>query len=103
MTEFDPDWTVAPAEILREWMTDNRATLTGMARKAASDGSCEVLSAAFLIREILGRRELSARHAATLERATGIPEHAWTALEKRYRDDLAAGRTDFDAPKGETE
>lgn len=99
--EFDPDWTVAPAAYLEEWMSDNHATLGVVARKAT--GGLGQLGAGLLIREVLQRKTLTAVHAELLERATGISARMWLALEQQYRRDMAAGRTDFDDTKDKSD
>jgi len=89
---FSPDWCVAPAVTLRDWMTEHGVTVRWLMSECAEDGN--LLGAYFLIKDVLGRRPLTGQHAAALERATGISAQFWLGYERNYRDDLAAGRTD---------
>lgn len=101
MTEFGPDWTVAPAEYVLEHMNDHGVTV-GQLADSVSDGSAALsLFIALLITDVLERRPLTIWHAQALEHATRIPARAWLSLEELYRNDLAAGRTDFEAPAEE--
>lgn len=96
--EFNPDWTVAPAEFLEEWrernqLSDNALALIGGGREGWAD-------ALRMLAEVEGRRPLGEAHARMLERITQIPARMWLRLEAGYRADLAAGRTDSEAPEG---
>jgi hypothetical protein len=81
---FDPDWTVAPAETLKEALEERGITGWDLRHDP-------------LAREVLDRLPLREEHALALEGLTGIPARMWLACERAYREDLAAGRTDFDA------
>lgn len=85
---FDPDWTIAPGETLREWREENKlgtkaaaTTCAGMAR-----GRYEAIES--------GQEKITADIAAALAHGTGIPATLWLNLERRYRADLKAGKTD---------
>jgi hypothetical protein len=89
---FEPDWCIAPAVTLREWMKENAVTsqhLTRLAGRGESD-----IKARRCIGEVLTCGPLSAGHAEVLERGTGIPAHFWLRSEENYRAGLAAGLTD---------
>lgn len=87
---FRPDWTVAPAEPLREWLDEYGLTADSLA--AAGEPGRQQENAA-LIQAVLDRKPLTAAHARVLE-ATGFPARFWLAMEAAYREGLAAGRTE---------
>lgn len=101
MTEFRPDWTLAPAAPLREWMSENHYTLGTLATRCGHGDADEVEGLALLIRDVLDREPLLAAHAEVLERGTGISTDFWLRYERIYREDLARGATDT-TPAGET-
>lgn len=74
---FKPDWTIAPAATLQEWMEEQDAILPDER-----------------IQEVLNRKPLTSQHAELLEQVTGIPARFWLALEHNYRAGLAAGLKD---------
>lgn len=98
--EFDPDWTVAPAEYLEEWREKNRLSGTSLVLIGGRRGGRA--DALRMLADVEGRRPLGETHARMLEAVTRIPARMWLALEARYREDLAAGRTDSEAPEGAT-
>ena len=91
--EFRPDWTIAPGEILRDWMEE-----TGLKHVSvlavACNGKAQQAAAEACIGDVLDRKPLTRVHAACLARGTGIPAKMWLALEHNYRAGLAAGLTD---------
>jgi hypothetical protein len=87
--EWHPDWTIAPSEILDEWLEEKRLTARGASAHCADP---EVVMLA--MREVYAREPLTQRHAELLAEATGIPARLWLGSEKNYRGDLAAGRKD---------
>jgi hypothetical protein len=89
---FDPDWTLAPAAALRDWMEANGLTRGALARRCGR-GEADV-KAGLVIQDVLGREPLLESHAEMLERGTGIPARVWLRREHIYRADLAAGRKD---------
>ena len=95
--QFDPDWTIAPGETLREWMDDNGMTVRTLAAGSIAFGPRAVtkVRAAALIQEVLDRKPLTAEHATTLARGTGVPTYFWLNMEHSYRAGLAAGLTDM--------
>ena len=93
MSEFSPDWTLAPAAALAEWMRDNGLTLGMLATRCGHGDADEVEGLALLIRDVLDRKPLLAAHAEMLERGTGIPGRTWLNYERIYRADLARGDT----------
>jgi hypothetical protein len=90
--EFDPDWTLAPAATLAEWMREHGLT-RGMLARRCCNGEADI-KASLIIRDVLNREPLLEAHAEMLERGTGIRAAFWTGYERQYRADLAAGRTD---------
>jgi hypothetical protein len=90
---FTPDWTLAPAATLREWMEDNNLSVPVLA--VAAMGRAGRGEAAVLIQEVLDREPLTERHALVLQRGTGVPGKFWLALEHGYRSGLAAGLKDI--------
>jgi plasmid maintenance system antidote protein VapI len=95
--EFDPDWTLAPAAYLRDWMDENGLTPAALARQCGR-GEADI-KASLIIEDALGREPLLESHAGMLERGTGISAQFWLTLESNYRADLAAGRKDM-TPEG---
>lgn len=98
--EFNPDWTLAPAALLREWMTGNDRTLGGLATALAASGLASENEARIAVQEVLDRSPLVELHAAMLDCCTGIPARTWLNWESGYRTDLAAGRTDTTPDEG---
>jgi hypothetical protein len=90
--KFKPDWTLAPAACLREWMAENNLSIRVLAATAV--GRAYADEAARLITEVLDRKPLTAAHALVLARGTGIPEGFWRNYEHNYRAGLAAGLED---------
>jgi hypothetical protein len=90
--EFDPDWTIAPAAMLRDWMNEHGMT-PGLLALWCGSGEVQA-EADRLIGEVLDRKPLTDSHARMLELGTLISADMWLGFERRYRDDLAAGRID---------
>jgi HTH-type transcriptional regulator / antitoxin HigA len=90
--EFNPDWTIAPAATLRDWMDEKGLTRGALARQCGRGESD--IKAGLIIQDVLDREPLLESHAEMLERGTGVPARLWLNLERNYRADLAAGRTD---------
>jgi HTH-type transcriptional regulator/antitoxin HigA len=84
---FDRDWTIAPGETLREWIEENGLS----PRITATVARLRPVEIEGVLR---GSRKITPRIAAGLQRATDIPARLWLNLERAYRADLAAGRTD---------
>ena len=99
MGEFKPDWTLAPAAALREWMEQENVTVGRLAMRCMEGGN--LLAARCLVNDVLAKRPLGERHAAALERGAGIAAQFWLNYERIYRADLARGATDT-TPAGET-
>lgn len=89
---FDPDWVVAPAATLREWMDENGLNAITLAAacgpKALRPDAVQAVSA------VLDRKPLTPKIAAILERGTFVSARFWLALEHNYRVGLAAGKKD---------
>jgi hypothetical protein len=78
---FSPDWCLAPAATLRSALTDRSIKV-----RRGRHGR--------LIREVLAREPLTAKHADALWAVTGVPARFWLNHERIYRDGLAAGLSD---------
>jgi len=89
---FDPDWTIAPAATLDDWMQENGLSVDVLA--VACVGRENKQYAVTLIREVLDRKPLLKSHADCLAMGTFIPARFWLALEQNYRAGLAKGLTD---------
>jgi hypothetical protein len=87
--EWHPDWTIAPSDILGEWLQEKRLTARGAAARCA-DPDATMLA----MRDVYAREPLTQRHAELLAETTNVPARLWLNAEKTYRGDLAAGRKD---------
>lgn len=90
--EFSPDWTIAPASMLRFWLEENNLSPDVLA--VACGGRAYKATALALITEVLDRKSLRELNAQCLERGTGIPAQFWLTFEHNYRAGLAAGLKD---------
>lgn len=90
--EFRPDWCLAPAAILREWLKENHLSPEVLA--VACGGRARKATALELIREVLDRKPLTELNAQCVALGTNVPARFWLALEHNYRAGLAAGLTD---------
>jgi hypothetical protein len=92
---FEPDWCLAPAATLNDWMDENSISASMIAaassRRDDPDRRREALR---MVREVLDRAPLTEAHATVLERGTQVPARIWLALENNYRAGLAAGLRD---------
>jgi hypothetical protein len=94
---FDPDWCVAPAATLRDWMEENEQGPGDLATGVTRGCEKHLAEATRLVEDVLSRRPLTERHAWLLEQATGIRARFWRAHEGAYRDGLARGLKDVTA------
>lgn len=85
--EFDPDWTIAPGETLREWIEEHGLSARVAAKTAGLDR--EVFE-----RLLVGDEPLTEDIAVRLTGLTTVPASFWLNFERRYRDDLGRGRLD---------
>jgi plasmid maintenance system antidote protein VapI len=89
---FEPDWTIAPASMLRFYLEENnlspRVALAGSVPRHRRD------EAAAMLQQVLDKQPLTGEHATLLANATGIPRQFWLTFEHNYRAGLAAGLTD---------
>jgi plasmid maintenance system antidote protein VapI len=87
------DWTVAPGEIIREFMQENglgpHALATGVRVLATA---CGCMRPGRLQKLIDGRVKMTRDDAHRLAAGTGIPASLWLRLEQRFRSDLAEGK-----------
>lgn len=86
MHQFDPDWVVAPGEILAELLEGRSSSVRAEVMKILniSPDEFEALLA--------GRLALNQPVAEALEAASRIPSSLWLQLEQAYRDGLRAGK-----------
>lgn len=85
---FDPDWTIAPGATLRDWREEN-----GLGVQAAAT-TCARMPRELYERIEAGSQKITPDLAAALAHGTQIPARLWLNLERRYRADLKAGKTD---------
>lgn len=79
---WQPDWAVAPGEILLEALQDRGMTQAELANRMARPPKT--------INEIVkGKAAITADTALQLERTLGISAAFWSGLEARYREHLA--------------
>jgi plasmid maintenance system antidote protein VapI len=90
--EFRPDWVVAPAESLQDWMDENHLSPRVLA--VACGGRGHLAWTLPLIEDVLERRPLTRHHAHVIAIGTGTSERFWLNLEHNYRAGLAAGLKD---------
>lgn len=84
-TKFDPDWVVAPGEILKEWLEEKDL--------APSSARFYGLDERTIKRLYSGDQEINETIADRLEKMTAVSANFWLALEQLYRFGLAAGKT----------
>jgi len=83
--KWQPDWAVAPGEILLEALQDRDLTQSELAQRLGRPLKT--------INEIIkGKAAITADTAIQLERTLGISASFWTNLETQYRDALARQR-----------
>lgn len=90
--EFKPDWTLAPAAILREWLKDNGLSVPVLA--VACGGKAHIATSTAHIQSVLDREPMSELTAMVLAEGTRVSAKFWLGLEHSYRAGLAAGLTD---------
>jgi HTH-type transcriptional regulator/antitoxin HigA len=79
---WQPDWTVAPGEILLEALQDRRMTQAELAQRLARPSKT--------VNEIIkGKAAITPETAIQLELVLGISAAFWTGLETQYRATLA--------------
>jgi HTH-type transcriptional regulator / antitoxin HigA len=79
---WQPDWAVAPGEILLEALQDREMTQSELAQRLGRPLKT--------VNEIIkGKAAITPETAIQLERALGISARFWTNLETLYRDTLA--------------
>lgn len=85
---FNPDWTVAPTEMLLEWAEERGTTPEDLHRQLTA----ETPDLADLLDD--PPAALTTEKAQQLETLTGIPARLWNRFEAIYRADLVRlGRT----------
>jgi hypothetical protein len=100
---FDPDWTVAPAATLLDWLAERgiRLPLGGTVAVGQYDRHylltgwwITACGATWAVNATLARQPLTEAAAARLALLTGSSAGFWLNYERQYRADLAAGRKD---------
>jgi hypothetical protein len=93
---FNPDWTVAPAATLLDWLMENDKPAGEIAAQVASmtHGTPDLAEITARLEGVLDRKPMDLATAALLHLGTGIPLRFWLNLEANYRADLAVGRKD---------
>lgn len=86
MSGFDPDWTIAPGEILKEWMEERNLTPRVMVTVLAR------MPVARIEGIIAGTQKITKTDAEALEYGTAIPASLWLKMEDVYRRGLKAGK-----------
>jgi hypothetical protein len=86
---FSPDWCIAPAATLTDWLEENGVTADELA--VACVGAEHKDMALRRIQRVLQRQPLDDISAEILARGTGASAILWRNLEHNYRAGLAAG------------
>jgi addiction module HigA family antidote len=82
LSGWQPDWTVAPGDILLEALQEREMTQSELAQRLARPLKT--------VNEIIrGKAAITPETAIQLERALGISARFWTGLESQYRSALA--------------
>jgi plasmid maintenance system antidote protein VapI len=85
LVPFDPDWVVAPGEMLAEWARDSELT----AHQAAQRVDLHIENyMALLVGELALTNDVAGRLAV----GTGISARMWLNMERIFRAGLAAGK-----------
>jgi HTH-type transcriptional regulator/antitoxin HigA len=79
---FEPDFAVAPGEMLAEVLEEQYMTQADLARRLG-------VSTKHVYQVINGAAPVSSELAIALERVTGVAAGLWNGLEANYRDFLA--------------
>jgi len=82
LSNWQPDWTVAPGDVLLEALQEREMTQSELANRLARPLKT--------VNEIVrGKAAITPETAIQLERALGISARFWTGLESQYRSTLA--------------
>lgn len=90
--EFKPDWCIAPAATLREWLDYHGLEPDTLAAACAPPEMRKQL--ADMLRGVLLRKPLNDWTADMLSVGTGVSAGFWRNMERHYREGLAAGLKD---------
>jgi plasmid maintenance system antidote protein VapI len=82
---WNPDWVVAPGEVLSEWCGENG--LTPRVAATACDIPLDVFEGI-----LRGDAHITGEIAERLAIVVGVSPGFWLRFEKWYRDGLAAGK-----------
>jgi len=88
---FNPDWCVAPARTLRDYM---RERFIGTEDLVYRMPGLDAAEARAMISRVLDAQPYDAEVAAHLARATGVSADFWVKREADYRDGLARNLKD---------
>lgn len=92
---FKPDWTVAPAVALQDWMREHQVTASVLAADCTGNLKMNRQAALCRIKYVLEKRPLTPEIARMLQVGTNIPASFWLTLEHNYRAGLKAGLKDM--------
>jgi hypothetical protein len=90
---FKPDWCIAPAATLQEWLDEMNLSVEVLAVGCGPKGPVRDHCLARL-RAILAREPMTEEDVQIAAKATMIPPGMWRGLEHNYRAGLAAGLPD---------
>lgn len=84
---FDPDWVIHPGATLADWIQENVLGNPMLAAAHAGLNEDEIKGI------LAGELEIDRERALRLAEMTSVSADFWLALEKNFRDGLAAGKT----------
>lgn len=91
---FNPDWTIAPAAHLQEWLDEHGMSVEAFVAACPGVGDDVREDAEVMVRDVLACRPYGGVTAKLLEQGTGVSARFWLNLETNYRDGLARGLKD---------
>lgn len=94
---WQPDWVIAPALTLAEWLDEHPENVLCLALNPRPGARLDRATAR-AVRDVLARKPFGQAEADALEWGTGVPARMWLALEHTYRAGLAAGLHDASGP-----
>jgi plasmid maintenance system antidote protein VapI len=98
VTEFDPDWTVAPGASLHELMAERHMTVARLAAAMTVATGWPVAEAGKGIRAVLAKETMPEKFPEAAAAVFGMSVQFWANAERIYRADLAKGRKDTTGP-----
>jgi hypothetical protein len=98
--EFDPDWCIAPAATLKEWMGERDIDTPNLAFEMARivvpipGGGQDRQTYQRAIEDVLAKQPMPGWFPHMMAALSGTSQLFWRNLESNYRDGLARGLTD---------